>query len=202
MCVWYCQTVLRPLVSRGRTSRIARMESNNSSPASTTSNSGKSDAEDAQGQVSLAVVGGSVPSTGQQEGSTNVTSSAIGESTNAQDSSDSDSDDSAFANEIVDGKSDAEAYYTEKNNCLKTLVAMCHGVTDEGGRPLIDIDEPPWKEINRPQIRPTSDLYLEEISWRHAHLTRLGRKIPRPRAKGWNIPNKQKWLAEPNCFQR
>ena len=86
MCVWYCQTVLRPLVSQGRTSRIARMESNNSSPASTTSNSGKSDAEDAQGQVSLAVVGGSVPSTGQQEGSTNVTSSAIGESTNAQDS--------------------------------------------------------------------------------------------------------------------
>ena len=172
------------------------MESNNSSPASATSSSRKSDAEDAQGQVSLAVGDGSVPLTSQQEGSTNVTTSAIGKSTNELDSSDSDSDDSSFANEIVDGKSDAEAYYAEKNNCLRTLVAMCHGVIDEGGRPLIDIDEPPWKEINRPQIRPSSDFYLEEMSRRHVHLTRLGRKIPRPRAKSWSIPNKQKWLAE------
>ena len=73
---------------------------------------------------------------------------------------------------------------------------MCHGVTDEGGRPLIDIDESPWREINSPQIRPSSDCYLEEISRRHAHLTQLGRKIPQPRPKSWTIAYKQKWLAE------
>jgi hypothetical protein len=173
------------------------MESNNLSPASTTSNSRESDdAEDAQGQVSLAVGGGSVPSTSLQEGSTNVTTSAIGKSTIELNSSDSDSDDSFFANEIVDGKSDAEAYYAEKNNCLKILVAMCYGVTDEEGQPLIDIDESPWREIKRAQINPSSDHYFAEITRRHTHLTRLGRKIPRPRAKGWSIPNKQKWLVD------
>jgi hypothetical protein len=48
--------------------------------------------------------------------------------------------------ELVDGISNAEKYYNERNMCVKVLVAMCHGIKDTEGNPLLDIDASPWKK--------------------------------------------------------
>jgi hypothetical protein len=68
------------------------------------------------------------------------------DSSSSEDSSDEDED--SPPEELVDGKSDAETWFNDQNTCVKVLVAMCHGISDKDGSPLLDIDVSPWKEMN------------------------------------------------------
>ena len=56
----------------------------------------------------------------------------------SEDSSDEDED--SPPQELVDGRSDAETFLNRKNMCVKVLVAMCHGISDKEGSPLLDIN--------------------------------------------------------------
>ncbi len=123
-------------------------------------------------------------------------------SSGSEESSDDDEedDDSSLPAELVEGKSDAETWFNARNMCVKVLVAMCHGITNNEGSPLIDIDASPWKTISRMKIRPNSDHYIAEFDHRWKHLKRLreltkkeSSRAPRPR--GWKLTKLHDWLC-------
>ena len=53
--------------------------------------------------------------------------------------------DIAAANDASGPTNMAENYYKIEGSCLKILVAMCHGLCDNGSNPLISIKVEPWK---------------------------------------------------------
>ena len=61
--------------------------------------------------------------------------------------------DTVTAEEDSDGTNTAEYCYINEGCCLKILVAMCHGLCDDDGNPVLSLDSKPWKSFPISQIR-------------------------------------------------
>ncbi len=51
-------------------------------------------------------------------------------------------------------------YYEIEGSCLKILVAMCYGLCDDDGNPLISFEVEPWKSF------PVMQIHLDSMSER------------------------------------
>ena len=86
--------------------------------------------------------------------------------------------------------------------CVKVLIAMCHGLTDKEGSPLLNIDTPPWNVKNsRRDIRPNNNHYMAEVIRRWKHLKRLRQLNKKdsgtaPRPGGWKLIKLHEWLCD------
>jgi hypothetical protein len=103
--------------------------------------------------------------------------------------------DVALAEEVIENTTDsAEYFYLSGGSCLKILVTMSIGLSDDDGNPVLPLDDQPWKTFALKQIRPSKDDYINEVNRRWIRensgvSVRLG---PRPRK--WNLPKIQEWL--------
>jgi hypothetical protein len=104
--------------------------------------------------------------------------------------------DTVTAEEDSDGTNTAEYYYTNEGCCLKILVAMCHGLCDDDGNPVLSLDSTPWKSFPVSQIRPNRDGYGKEVirRWRRENHSSDSTKGPRP--KQWNLVKIHEWLEQ------
>ena len=72
---------------------------------------------------------------------------------------------------------------------------MCHGLHDDDGVPILNLEMEPWKSLPSAQIRPNKDVFVKEVVRRWAHqATNPQRKEIGPRPKQWNLPKIHEWL--------
>ena len=69
----------------------------------------------------------------------------------------------ATAEEVSDDPNTAEYYYMNGGSRLKVLVAMCHGLWDYEGNPVLSLDGNPWRTFPVLQICPNKDGYAKEV---------------------------------------
>jgi hypothetical protein len=61
----------------------------------------------------------------------------------------------------------AECRYIKKARTNNHLYLMCFGLKDAEGEPLFDNQASPWKDFKRSKkVKPTSQMYRDEIKWR------------------------------------
>ncbi len=91
----------------------------------------------------------------------------------------------------------AAKYYEIEGSCLKILVAMCHGLRDDNGNPLISFKVEPWKSFPVMQIRPNKDGYAKEVI-RHWNQGQSGTQYNKlgPCPKQWNLPKIHDWFDQ------
>ncbi|KAL7432042.1 hypothetical protein ACHAXH_002339 [Discostella pseudostelligera] len=90
----------------------------------------------------------------------------------------------------------SEYHFQEMNQSLPILVAMCRGLTNEEGAPLIDIEVEPWCSI-RPllSVRPKAKDYVREIERRWCTFVGTHQNYKGgPRPKKWTLEQLTDWL--------
>jgi hypothetical protein len=91
----------------------------------------------------------------------------------------------------------AEQYYNTEGCCLKILVAMCRGLNDDHGVPVLDLEAEPWKSLPSRQITPNKDVVVKEVIRRWANQAAKTQRKEigvGPRPKQWNLPKIHEWL--------
>jgi hypothetical protein len=83
--------------------------------------------------------------------------------TPSSDTSDSGSDADDFP-EIAELRvTPTEAFYNQNNQSMKCLVVLCEGLKDVNGDYLLDIRSFPFSSLKRGDIKPTADMFRDEV---------------------------------------
>lgn len=90
----------------------------------------------------------------------------------------------------------SEYYFNEMNQSLPILVAMCRGLVDDDGEPLINVDLEPWCLVRPMQnVRPKAKDYVREIGRRWYTFVGTHQNYKGgPRPKKWTIDELTDWL--------
>ena len=74
---------------------------------------------------------------------------------------------------------------------------MCRGLKDDDGKPLIDLEEEPWKFLKISTVKPSAGDYKEEIERRNAlAAASQGTSWVQYRPKAWILGKVLQWLDE------
>ncbi|KAG7363562.1 hypothetical protein IV203_026923 [Nitzschia inconspicua] len=96
--------------------------------------------------------------------------------------------------ETANAVTETELAYIARNNSIRILVVLSHGLKKDDGSDLIDIKtEEPWKSIPRIEIKPTADMLKAEIKRRHKA---FGLPKPEPRPASWRTSKISQWLYD------
>jgi hypothetical protein len=79
------------------------------------------------------------------------------------------------------------------DNSVLGLVVLCHGLKNESGEDLIDINVDPWKTMPRESVKPKAKMFQDEVMRRH---DAFNLNSPKPRTKNWPVEKCQKWLSD------
>ena len=72
---------------------------------------------------------------------------------------------------------------------------MCRGLKDDDGKPLIDLEEEPWKFLKISTVKPSAGDYKEEIERRNAlAAASQGTSWVQYRPKAWILGKVLQWL--------
>jgi hypothetical protein len=116
--------------------------------------------------------------------------------------------DNAELDTVSDSANCAENYYKKEGSSLKLLVAMCHGLRDNGddNNLVLDLTANPWKSLPVMQIRPSREFYANEVLRRCASMPaaasddggggKKNKKKVGPRPKQWSLSKIQEWLED------
>jgi hypothetical protein len=92
-----------------------------------------------------------------------------------------------------------EEHYQNNNNSLRILVTMCHGMKNEDGSDLVDLDKDPWALMKVSMYCPNLGKWNNEIRKR-ARInipTKQSAKVSKkdnPLTNQWTITKCQQWL--------
>ena len=92
----------------------------------------------------------------------------------------------------VGGVFSAEQHFVSNNQTLKALIALCHGVKNEVGVLLLDMETEPWATVAS-SLRAKGSDYRSEISRRWAN-NNPGKIRGMPRPKNWSNAAMLSWL--------
>ncbi len=92
-----------------------------------------------------------------------------------------------------------EEHYQNNNNLLRILVTMCHGLKNNDGSDIVNLDKEPWASLKVSMYRPNLDKWRNEIR-RRARInitTKQSSKVSKkdnPLPNQWTITKCQQWL--------
>jgi hypothetical protein len=104
--------------------------------------------------------------------------------------------DNMSAEEDIEATNSTEYYYINRGSCLKILVAMCYGICNDDGSPILSLESEPWKGIHVLDIKPNNDGYAKEVirCWERVKLGSDCTKALRP--KQWTLEKIHEWLEQ------
>jgi hypothetical protein len=121
-------------------------------------------------------------------------------STPSSDTKDSGSDDDDVPAIAEVRVTPTEAFYNRNNQSMKCLVVLCEGLKDVDGDDLLDIRRSPFSSLKRGDIKPTADMFRDEVVRRHQLNDPNGANVS-PRPKNWTMEALRKWLSDNPILQ-